>query len=61
MRIVNLEANPTYMDTAGAVNEWGKDVLSKKCGGTVGFDIEQHEVGSLSHTIHKPFQMVLRI
>lgn len=26
----------------------------------VGFDTEQHEVGSLSHTIHKPFQMVLR-
>lgn len=48
------------METAGAVIR-EETIHSPKSGAVaVGFDTEQHEVGSLSHTIHKPFQMVLR-
>ena len=44
------------MDTTSAVNERRKDVLGK-----LFFSTEQHEVGSLSHTIPKyQVQMVLR-
>lgn len=47
------------METAGAVTREETTHYPKSGAVAVGFDTEQHEVGSLSHTIHKPLQMVL--
>lgn len=60
MRIVNPGASPTCMETAGATICEERIYYSESGAVAVGFHTEQHEVGSLSCTIHKSFQMVLR-
>lgn len=48
------------METAGAVI-CEETIHDPKSGAVAfGFDTEQRSIGSLSHTIHKPFQIVLR-